>query len=73
MSTSLKIVLNRLIDTIHHTSKWGAKFKWGPRDTDTGMCRLSLSQDDKNVKDWFVQEIKNLGCTVKIDEIGNIY
>lgn len=73
MSTSLKIVPNRLIDTIHQTSKWGAKFKWGPRDTDTGMCRLSLTQEDKNVRDWFVQETQKLGCNVKIDEIGNIF
>lgn len=70
---SLRIIPSRLIDTIHHTSKWGAKFKWGVKDIDTGMCRLGLSQDDKKVRDWFVQETQNLGCKVKIDEIGNIF
>ncbi|KAG0661747.1 hypothetical protein C6P45_001272 [Maudiozyma exigua] len=73
MSASLKIIPNRLIDTIHHTSKWGAKFKWGAKDTNTGMCRLSLSQDEKMVRDWLVQETQKLGCKVKIDEIGNIF
>lgn len=69
----LRTVPNRLLDTIHETSRWGAKYKWGKNETETGMCRLSLSQDDKNVRDWFVAETKSLGCNVKIDEIGNIF
>ena len=70
---ALRVVPNRLLDTIHLTSKWGAKFKWGDKETETGMCRLSLSQDDKKVRDWFVSETKSLGCEVKIDEVGNIF
>ncbi|SMN20636.1 similar to Scheffersomyces stipitis PICST_28429 beta alanine synthase [Scheffersomyces stipitis CBS 6054] [Maudiozyma saulgeensis] len=73
MTTSLRTVPNRLSKTIHQTSKWGAKYKWGPQETETGMCRLSLSQEDKNVRDWFVKETKSLGCEVKIDQIGNIF
>jgi hypothetical protein len=37
------------------------------------MRRLALSQEDKNVRDWLVQECKTLGCEVKIDQMGNIF
>ncbi|CAM9021265.1 hypothetical protein WICANDRAFT_64560 [Wickerhamomyces anomalus NRRL Y-366-8] len=70
---ALKVKPNRLINTIHETAKFGAKFKWGPLETDTGVCRLALSDEDKKVKDWFVNEVKSLGCKVKIDQIGNIF
>jgi len=70
---SLKITPNRLINTIHETAKFGAKFPWGPLETDTGVCRLALSDEDKKVKDWFVKETKSLGCKINIDDIGNIF
>lgn len=37
------------------------------------MQRLSLSQEDKSVRDWFVQTTQNLGCNVTVDEMGNIF
>ncbi|KAL1602360.1 hypothetical protein SLS60_005776 [Paraconiothyrium brasiliense] len=37
------------------------------------MCRLTLSQEDKQVRDWLVAECKSLGCEVKVDQIGNIF
>lgn len=37
------------------------------------MRRLALSQEDKEVRDWLVQECKSLGCEVKVDEMGNIF
>lgn len=71
---SLVIKSDRLINTIHSTaSKFGSKGVWGPESTQTGVCRLSLSDFDKGVRDWFVEETKSLGCEVKIDEIGNIF
>lgn len=73
MFKSLKITPNRLIDTIHETAQWGAKGTWGPESTQTGVCRLSLSDLDKLVRDWFVAETKALGCEVKIDKLGNIF
>jgi len=39
----------------------------------TGMRRLALSEGDKNVRDWLVEECEALGCTVKIDQMGNIF
>lgn len=37
------------------------------------MCRLALSDTDKQVRDWFVSELKKLRCTVTIDAMGNIF
>lgn len=37
------------------------------------MCRLSLSQADKEVRDWLVAECVSLGCEIKIDQMGNIF
>lgn len=74
VETQLKIKESRLIDTIHETAQlFGAKGKWGEHLTETGVCRLALSDEDKGVRDWFVEEAKSLGCTVKIDELGNIF
>lgn len=37
------------------------------------MCRLTLSDDDKKVRDWFVTEMESLGCSVTVDEMGNLF
>ncbi|KAJ0426792.1 hypothetical protein BJY00DRAFT_270997 [Aspergillus carlsbadensis] len=39
----------------------------------TGLCRESLTDNDRDVRDWFVQEAKTLGCHVKVDQMGNIF
>lgn len=71
---NLIIEKGRLIETIHKTAEnFGAKGIWGPESTQTGVCRLSLTDLDKQVRDWFIEETKALGCTIKIDEIGNIF
>lgn len=73
-ASALTIKQNRLIDTIHETANsFGPKGKWGNLENETGVCRLALSDDDKGVRDWLVAELKSLGCTVKIDELGNIF
>ncbi|ANB15933.1 putative beta alanine synthase [Sugiyamaella lignohabitans] len=65
---------NRLLNNIHETAqKFGAKGVWGSDVTETGVCRLALSDEDKGVRDWFVGEVTKLGCTVKVDQIGNIF
>ncbi|KAK6454036.1 beta alanine synthase [Scheffersomyces xylosifermentans] len=71
---NLKIKPGRLLTTIHETAKaFGAKGVWGPESTQTGVCRLTLSDLDKGVRDWFIDETKSLGCEIKVDEIGNIF
>lgn len=37
------------------------------------MQRLALSEDDKSVRDWFIQTMKYLKCNVTVDEMGNIF
>ena len=37
------------------------------------MQRLALSEDDKSVRDWFIQTMKDLKCNVSVDEMGNIF
>lgn len=39
-------------------------------ETDIGMSRLTLSDPDKQVRDWFVETTKSLGCTTTIDTMG---
>lgn len=71
---SLKLTPGRLLATIHDTAeKFGAKGVWGPASTETGVCRLTLSDLDKGVRDWFIAETKGLGCEIKVDQIGNIF
>ncbi|ODV95005.1 hypothetical protein PACTADRAFT_70170 [Pachysolen tannophilus NRRL Y-2460] len=70
---ALTIAPGRLIKTIHETAQFGAKFAWGSASTETGVCRLALSDEDKKVKDWFYEETKKLGCEIKIDEVGNMF
>ncbi|KAI9889224.1 MAG: hypothetical protein M1814_005673 [Vezdaea aestivalis] len=37
------------------------------------MSRLSLSDADKDVRDWFVRTTRQLNCTVRVDGMGNIF
>jgi hydantoinase/carbamoylase family amidase len=65
-----KIQINgeRLNQTLQSTCT-----SWGALANSTGMRRLALSQEDKEVRDWLVQQCKELDCEVKIDQIGNIF
>ncbi len=44
----------------------------GPGRT-TGLCRLALTDADKEMRDVFVQWCKDAGCTVTVDKVGNIF
>ncbi|EME48492.1 hypothetical protein DOTSEDRAFT_67506 [Dothistroma septosporum NZE10] len=68
---SLKINQDRLMNDIHSTSEWGKGERWGERDTEIGMSRLSLSDADKQARDWFAETTKALGCQVTVDAMGN--
>lgn len=46
--------------------------QWG-NTPDGGMNRLTLNDDDKTVRDWFIEETKKYGCSHKIDEMGNTF
>lgn len=64
--SGLSINQTRLWDAIHHTAQWGATPEGGVR-------RLALTDLDKSVREWFVAEAKRYGCSVKIDQMGNIF
>ncbi|OKL58474.1 hypothetical protein UA08_06347 [Talaromyces atroroseus] len=70
---TVKINPERLWNTLHETCQWGQGQRWGKGETDVGMSRLALSDADKQVRDWFVETTKGLGCHVSVDEMGNIF
>jgi beta-ureidopropionase / N-carbamoyl-L-amino-acid hydrolase len=39
----------------------------------TGVRRLALTQEDKEVRDLFVTWVHEAGCTVEVDPVGNIF
>ena len=48
------------------TAKFGATAKGG-------ICRLTLSGHDRDVRNWFKSQIEALGCTLTIDDMGVMY
>ena len=63
---NLKINPRRLWDEIHETGKIGATAKGGVR-------RLTLSDEDRRVRDWFRARAEKLGCTLTVDWVGNMF
>src|SRR6201987_4718238 len=63
---NLQIDAQRLWDTLMETAKFGATPKGGIR-------RLTLTDLDRQVRDWFKTRCEALGCTVTVDEVGNMF
>jgi N-carbamoyl-L-amino-acid hydrolase len=63
---NLTINPQRLWDSLMDTAQFGGTAKGG-------IKRLTLSDEDKQVRDWFKAECEALGCTVAIDEVGNMF
>jgi acetylornithine deacetylase/succinyl-diaminopimelate desuccinylase-like protein len=40
---------------------------------ETGMARLTLSDNDARVRRWFADEVQKLGCAVSVDQMGNMF
>ncbi|MBS0235043.1 MAG: Zn-dependent hydrolase [Proteobacteria bacterium] len=66
MRTNLQINARRLWESLMTTARFGGTEKGGIR-------RLALSDEDKQVRDWFKAECEALGCTVTADEVGNMF
>lgn len=62
--TNLQIDSARLWGTIHETAKFGATAKGGVR-------RLTLSHEDKQVRDWFRAACEAAGLEVHVDALGS--
>lgn len=41
--------------------------------TQTGMARLALNDDDKKVREWLTEQAQAIGCTVTVDQMGNMF
>ncbi len=57
---------DRLWNDIVTTARFGGTDKGG-------VTRLTLTEEDRQVRDWFVGECRALGCSVEVDGIGNIF
>jgi N-carbamoyl-L-amino-acid hydrolase len=63
---NLAINPQRLWDTLMETARIGGTPKGG-------ICRLTLTDLDRQVRDWFRAQAEALGCTVTVDEVGNMF
>src|SRR5215831_5185801 len=63
---NLKIDGERLWGELMETAAIGATAKGG-------ICRLTLSDLDRQVRDWFKARAEKLGCTVTVDDMGAMF
>jgi N-carbamoyl-L-amino-acid hydrolase len=63
---NLQIDGQRLWDTLMETGQFGATAKGG-------ICRLTLTDFDRQVRDWFRARCEELGCSVTTDEMGSMF
>ena len=63
---NLQINGQRLWDTLMETAKFGGTAKGG-------INRLTLTDEDKKVRDWFKAAAEAIGCSVTVDEVGNMF
>jgi beta-ureidopropionase / N-carbamoyl-L-amino-acid hydrolase len=63
---NLQINPQRLWDALMETAQFGATQKGG-------IKRLTLTDDDRRVRDWFRAAAQAIGCTVMVDEVGNMF
>lgn len=70
---SLKINADRMMKTLHETCEWGAAHRYGDGPFETGMARLTLDEDDATARRWLWKEAEKLGCSVDVDEMGNMF
>src|SRR4029077_927210 len=62
----LQIDAQRLWDSLMETARIGATAKGG-------ICRLTLTDLDRQIRDWLKAQCTALGCTVTVDEVGNMF
>jgi N-carbamoyl-L-amino-acid hydrolase len=66
MPSNLRIDPQRLWATLMETAAIGGTVKGG-------INRQTLTAEDAKVRSWFKQETEALGCTVTVDEVGNMF
>jgi N-carbamoyl-L-amino-acid hydrolase len=63
---NLHINSDRMWADIHDTAKFGGTAKGGVR-------RLTLSEEDRQVRDWFRAACEAAGCEVHVDALGSMF
>ncbi|CAN1505928.1 ArgE Acetylornithine deacetylase/Succinyl-diaminopimelate desuccinylase and related deacylases [Rhabdaerophilaceae bacterium] len=66
LPTNLVVNPQRLWDSLMETARFGGNEKGGIR-------RLTLSDEDKAVREWFATVCAALGCKVTADDCGNMF
>ena len=64
--TDLRINGKRLWDSLMRLAEIGATQKGG-------VCRLALTELDRQGREFFVTQARAAGCTIRVDHIGNIF
>ncbi len=65
MTANLPLSAARLWDNLMEMAKIGATPKGG-------VCRLTLTDLDKQGRDLFIRWCREAGCTITVDQVGNI-
>lgn len=65
-NSNLQVNSARLWTSIHETAKFGATPKGG-------IKRLTLGDEDKQVRDWFRAACEAAGCQVSVDKLGTMF
>ncbi|KWF25057.1 Zn-dependent hydrolase [Burkholderia pseudomultivorans] len=65
-TAALRVDGARLWDSLMRLAQIGATSKGG-------VCRLALTERDREARDLFVAWAKAIGCSVRVDAIGNIF
>lgn len=66
LSKGLNIDFGRFLNNLEVSSRIG-------RVHTTGLNRLALSDEDKEMRDIFIQYMKKLNLQIRVDDVGNIY
>ncbi len=66
MTTNIRIDGDRLWDSLMELAKIGATEKGG-------VCRLALTELDRQARDLFCRWTETAGCKISIDKMGNIF
>ena len=63
---NLSVDGERLWDSLMKMAKIGATTKGG-------VCRLALTDLDRQARDLFISWCRSVGCSITIDQFGNIF
>lgn len=66
MTIPLRVKGERLWQSLHYMAQFGAI----PHQ---GVCRLALSEEDRQARDCLQQWALDAGCTVRVDRMGNMF